>query len=55
MVAINKIFSVTDGRDRIFFICICIYLFITKLYNDYKVCQWTNDIDDEHLIIGANK
>ena len=35
--------------------CIVLYLFITKLFEDYKLWQWTNDIDDEHLIIGANK
>ena len=35
--------------------CIVLYLFITKLFKDYKVWPWTNDIDHEHLIIGANK
>ena len=35
--------------------CIVLYLFITKLFKDYKVWQWTYDNDDEHLIIGANK
>ena len=34
--------------------CIVLYLFITKLFKDYKVWQWTYDNDDEHLIIGAN-